>query len=332
MKVMVNTDEIVRDLLTGDSPLLDSFAASVAISRIGYPKEMEDWFDSVRFIPAFAIYSGESGPSYYRAYGCHELLPFPSTRDVCPFVMHMAVACFDFAVHFMSTDFLERTPFYEYFPAVLACGQCRDNIPPPKGGRVHEIEGRCYLDLFHHTTHEGKAGIIKDRVLRPSKWNFCGTRKLARQFCYLTDIPEVQRVMDTLPMLIRTSETMRVVFRSDDQKKIAVPPIAVDDRVLDCTVHCLVSPDLIQPNPFIFHAPIDGQPKWLEIAFPHIYRVPSSGLRLTRHLMINGEQHWVCDRDSPVDFRADDPITSANGNSPEAMLRLIDECHMVALP
>jgi len=99
-------------------------------------------------------------------------------------------------------------------------------------------------------------------------------------------------------------------------------------RDLGERVPFLVEPELIQPNPMVYHFPIDGQPTWLEIEFTRIYRCPCDGINLRKSVEINGEVHWVLDTEDAVGLRHTDPITWANGNSAESLLRLIDDCYM----
>jgi len=40
----------------------------------------------------------------------------------------------------------------------------------------------------------------------------------------------------------------------------------------------------------IYHFQMQEQPKWLEIAFPHIFRIPYSGIRLGKYIYVEGEQ------------------------------------------
>ena len=107
-----------------------------------------------------------------------------------------------------------------------------------------------------------------------------------------------------------------------------LPPIQLDNRVLCERINLLISPDVVQPNPMIMHQEIKGQPKWLEVEFTHIYRCPCSGIRLEQTVEVEGEQYWLVDKESVVDFRTTDPICCANGNDVRALLSLIDDCYL----
>jgi hypothetical protein len=323
MSLLFDADEISKMALSGKPPLLDSFAASVAMARIGVPQELRDWFETIKVIPAFATYSGWS---YYRFNGCQDFIPSPLTPET-PMTLHATLGEYGFAVHLRSHQSLERCNFYEYFPAILAFGLAGENVSPPPGGQGAVIDGQYYFRLFHHTTDDGHTGILASKSLNGSYWNFCGTRRLASRNCYLTDVPSATSVIDTLPILIPRSGT-DVLFRTDDQSEILRAGVKIDDRQLTRRIAFLVSPKLIQPNPMVGHHEIDKQPKWLEIMFPRVFRCPCSALRLERSVMFAGESHWVIDESSAADWRKNDPICWADGNDPQALLRLIDDCYM----
>lgn len=315
--LLFNADEVIKRTLLGERAFLDSFAASIALARIGVPDELKGWFDTIKVIPAFAFYSGGS---YYRFNGCQDFIPSPMT-------VHATLGEYGFAVHLRSLQALERCDFYEYFPAILAFGQARDNVPPPPGGQGVAIDEQYYFRLFHHTTEDGKKGILSDKRLDGSHWNFCGTRPLTHRHCYLTDIPSAKSAVDTLPILILRPGS-DVLFQTDDQAHILKAGVKIDDRELTTHVAFLVSPRVIQPNPMVGHHEIDNQPKWLEIMFSRIFRCPCSALKLDRSVVFDGEEHWIIDEDSAIDWRRNDPICWADGNDPEALLRLIDDYYM----
>ena len=58
----------LRNLL-GKSPSFDSCIATLAITRVQYPKEFEKWFEDVKIYPAFIFFKD----SYYRITGMHSL-------------------------------------------------------------------------------------------------------------------------------------------------------------------------------------------------------------------------------------------------------------------
>jgi hypothetical protein len=309
------------------SPRLDAFAAEIAITRISFPSEMKEWVSSIRYVPGFVFYGGLSGVGYYRAHGCHELRLSPFTQDVVPFVMHIAVGQYDLAAYFLSRKWFSRSHFYEYYPTMITFAQACEGKNPPIGGQSKRLAQKSYIRLFHHTTTDGRNGILADRFVCSSRQNFCGTRELEYNYCYFTDIPQASHTLETLPMLIRRSGQEHVFFRTDDQMELVAAPVQINNRRLDCRLSFLIAPDLIQPNPMIYHMPIKSQPKWLEIAFPSIFRIPCSGLSLNKSIILDGEEHWIIDRDSVVKFRTKDPICCANGNDPTALLYLIDDCY-----
>jgi hypothetical protein len=142
--------------------------------------------------------------------------------------------------------------------------------------------------------------------------------------CYLSDIPRVRSQIDTLPMLIRRSSP-DVVYRTDDGRTVKAGVRQIPDKTLDARLSFLVSPAVIQPNPMIWHHPIDGQPRWLEIEFPFIYRVPCAHVNLKSSITVKNETHWIIDEKSAVDFRVGDQVLWADGNNPFALVSLIEE-------
>lgn len=320
-------ESYIAGKMIGEPPLLDSFPSDFGLTRIEFAEGIKEWIGSIRFVPGFAFYTNRSVPYFYRLHGCQNLRSSPYTKDTCPWMMHVALAHYDFLVNFLSTKFTYRTEFYEYYPTMLTFTQCRKGQKAPKGNAATVLDGRSYLHLFHHTTLEAKSKILEDAFLRASSWNFCGTRRLKKTYIYMTDIPNIASKYDTLPMLM-TKSAAHSVLRTDDEEEIVVPPIEFDDRALVERVCLLVSPDIIQPNPMIMHQEIGGQPKWLEIAFPHIYRCPCSGLHLKNSFTIDDESYWIIERDCVADFRTDDPICFANGNDASALMNLIDDCYM----
>ena len=308
----------------GVPPRLDSFFATFAVARL-YSDDLKRWFEGTPIVPAFVFYKRDNNYSYLRSNGCHELLP-PLTLGL-PKIIHMAFQEYDFAVNTMSPNYLEASPFYEYYPAVLSFSQAHQNLSPPRGNQTCVIDDKFYLRLFHHTTEEGKAGILSDRFLKGSVWNFCGTRKLINRHCYFTDILRVDSSFGTLPILIRRSHDEDILFQTDAGTVIkrSGVEVRIEDRPLEARLSFLVSPDLIQPNPMVLHYQALKRPKWLEIMFSSIYRCPCSGIQLKETTVFDGETHWIVDTDSAIDLRANDPISCAHGDDIDAILALLDD-------
>jgi hypothetical protein len=327
-KVTFESDAAAMNSLQGVPPLLNSFAATLVLSRVGYPPDIEELMKDIHYIPGFAFFIGtRSKDSFYRLSACHPFLP-PFLPATAPCILHVGLGKYDFLVQFMSDRFLAQGRFYEHYPVIMSFSQASDGMSPPKGGELLDVDGKPYLRLFHHTDSKGKTGITRDALLAPSRWNFCGTRTLSRTHCYLTDLPQAGTIFDTLPLLMRTSPGTQIIYRTDDQQYTVSAGVEMAPRDLHERISFLVAPELIQPNPMVYHLPLDGQPTWLEIEFTRIYRCPCDGLKLQRSVEIDGETHWVLDVESAQDLRADDPITWANGNSKEALLRLIDDCYI----
>ncbi|MBA7670888.1 hypothetical protein ES703_79035 [subsurface metagenome] len=287
--LMFESDAAAMDSLSGTEPLLEAFVATLALARVGYRDEIKEFMETIHFVPGFAFFRGPgSARSYYRLSACHEFLP-SAVPEVAPCDLHVGVSRFDFLVQFMSSEHIEKTHFYEYFHTVMTFSQAREGLSPPKGGQLFTFQGKQFLRLFHHTSAKGKQGIISDGFLNPSIWNFCGTRELTRGHCYLTDIPNAKTTLDTLPLLMRTTPGTQIVYRTDDEEHIVSAGVNIENRDLSERIALLVAPEIIQPNPMVYHFPIRGQPTWLEIQFSHIYRCPCDGLTLNRDVVIDGE-------------------------------------------
>ena len=313
---------------TGLPPLLDSFITTIAFSRISFPEEIKKWVDTIRFVPAFGFYRGSNGTQcFYRFSAMHELIPVDLPL-VTPFFIHIGLAEFDFLVQVMSPKPLGVNTFYEYYPAAVTLSQSGQAKDLPNGGQWHAVDGKEYLRLFHHTTAEGKRGILSDKYLKSSKYNFAGTRCLTHGHVYLTDINAARSLFDTLPILKSTSRGVEIAFRTDDLSGIAASDIAIDDRALTDRICLLVHPEIVEPNPMVRHFAFESQPDWLEIMFSRIYRCPCNGLRLDRNVTIEGETHWIVDSENASNFRSTDPICCANGNSLDALQKMIDDSYL----
>ena len=321
---LFSEENFISDESLGKPPFLDTFASNLLLSNISFPKEVKDRFESICIVPAFVFYMNNSEQFFYRLNGVHDLLPSHNMEGM---LMHLAFKQYDFLASFLSTKFDYKCHFYESYPSMITYTQMREGNSVPKGNRAYSLDGKHYLQLFHHTTKEGKAGIINEKKLFSSKWNFCGTREIKNKFVYMTDISIINSKYATLPILMRHSSASPV-FRSDDEEEIVVPPISLAERKLNETIRILISSDLIQPNPIIMHQNVNGQPRWLEIAFVHIYRCPCSEIILDKSILIDGEQYWIVEQENVNEFRTTDPICYADGNSCKALLSLIDECYM----
>ncbi len=313
---------------TGLPPLLDTFITTFAFSRIRFPEEIKKWIDAIQFVPAFALYRSEGdNKCFYRFHAMHELLPV-NLPLATPFFIHVGLGEYDFLVQVISSEPLGRNIFYEYYPAAVTLSQSAQAKQLPRGGQWYGIDDQEYLRLFHHTNAEGKKGILTDKFLNASKYNFSGTRTLTRRYAYLTDIYVANSLFDTLPILKRNSHGVEIIFRTDDLTGFASSGVTIDDRVLTDRICFLVHPEIIQPNPMVRHFALESQPDWLEIMFPRIYRCPCDGLKLDRSITIDGEANWIVNSEKVSQFRSTDPICCANGNSIEALKNMIDDCYI----
>jgi len=322
---LINDEDFSRHRLLGPRPFLDSFRASIALAKLEYPRDIENWFESIQVVPSFLTFQNQGRGGYYRATGCHELIATPKLPGVPKALLHVAVGKYDFVVDILSEKELDDHPYHKFYAAFCCFGQSRENCKVSKGGEVYSVDGRQYFSLFHHTGRKAKKSIIKDRFLQGSAWNFCGTRKMKELHCYITDLPKVKTQFDTLPLLIRSSLGFDIVFRTDDESKLVRSGVNIQNRMLDRRIGLLVDPGLIQPNPMVFHKPLKGQPKWLEVMFPYVYRIPCQGIKLERSLPIKGEKHWIVDAGSIEEFRQRGSVLWADGNDEIALQHLINE-------
>jgi len=133
--IMFESDALAMDFLEGTPPLIDSFAATLSLSRVGYPPDIKELMQDIRYIPGFAFFMGpQSAQSFYRLSACHPFLP-SAVPEKYPPILHIGLGKYDFAVHFMSLDFQERGPFYERYPVVMTFSQAWEGMSPPKGGQ-----------------------------------------------------------------------------------------------------------------------------------------------------------------------------------------------------
>lgn len=330
MQFAFDSEEPALEALTGAPPTLDSCFSTLAFSKIGYPDEIKNWFKDIELVPGYALLrnhpfeaAGANG-CIYRFTACHKLQP-SVIKDIAKFSIHAGIVKYDFWIHMLSKKNIGQNNFYEYFVTALTFPSTDEGINPPKGGRWFSIDGQEYFQLFHHTTAEGKAGILKDRFIAASRFNFCGTRYLKKKHCYFTDMPKVVTSIDTLPLLMRQPGGPRVYFITDDLSRVADSGIKVLDRELKCHMAFLVHPEIVQPNPMVRHFNTEGQPDWIEIMFPRIYRCPCDGLVLDRSIEIEGVPHWIVNSENASGLRVNDPICCSSGNDVAALKGLIDD-------
>lgn len=325
--MIFESDHSSIDYLDGVSPLLDSFFSILSLSRIGFPAEIQNLVDSIRYIPGFTFcMRSPKGGTFYRISACH---PFrdPLVPELSECDLHIGLNEVDFIVTMLSKKHIDKSQFYETFPVVLRFAQANKGSVLPRGGGWEIIGNRTYLRLFHHTDLTGVTGITEDSYLNASEWNFCGTRKLKSKHCYFTDLPSANSIVDTLPLLIRQSSGEEVAFRTDDQRIVSAG-VRISQRDLGKRLSFLVDTELIQPNPMIYHFPIDGQPTWLEIEFTQIYRSPCDGIKLVKATEINGEKTWIINREDADNLRYTDPISFALGNDSNSLIQLINDANL----
>lgn len=322
MNIITNDESTSLLRLTGGKPILDTFIGTLSITKVQSPSRFEEWFKTIRIYPAFIFYKGGS---FYRIFGIHNLLENPAENGISDSVLHVAIYKYDFMLNFLSKKSFFQSDFYEYIPVFITFFPSDDIKEPPIGGQWVEYNNSFYLRLFHHTTKNGKEGIIRDRTINASHWNFAGTRKIALSYCYFTDMQKIENIFDSLPLLLRKSEGTDILLRTDDENHIIKCGIKVDNRKLDERINVLIKSDLIQPNPVIMHHPINGQDKWLEIEFQRIFRIPCNSIKLKNIISFEGEEHWLIDENCINDFRTTDPILIADGNIPKNLYDLINE-------
>lgn len=157
-----------------------------------------------------------------------------------------------------------------------------------------------YLNLFHHTKDEIKEIIEKTEVLKPSKWNFQGTKELVNiNFIYFTCIDRILKpgdlkqiamssdgkllfLKDNYDILERLPENFKEIYK-DGVLEVSVYRESTNNRTAAISFY-IDSTKLFTPNLWL-HKP-EGNAIFYEICNPYIYRLginPKEAIRFIKN-------------------------------------------------
>lgn len=160
-------------------------------------------------------------------------------------------------------------------------------------GKGRMIDGKPYINLYHHTTEEVKELIEKSSFYLGSLWNYQGTKTLESLcFAYFTSLDRIIQDQDLVQIAMSSDA---VIYLIKDVSKEIVPIKVYRESTLNrkATLCQLIDTTILMSNPILKHTQDDLSYVFYERSNPFVYRV---GLESNMNLpfengLINRTEH-----------------------------------------
>jgi hypothetical protein len=175
-------------------------------------------------------------------------------------------------------------------------------------GEYKTIDDEIYLKLFHHTNEVGFEGITSSKSLRPSIWNYLGSKKCVNHhFGYFTHIPEIKYSNDLITVAMSREGKIDYMIDSFIQPKVLPPNYREKFKKSIYTANVYRSTTLDRKQAISFLIPVEsmdikhiymhhqGNLVFYEICFPYIHRIK---VKANSVLLFN--DNYVIEKDDSV--------------------------------
>jgi len=162
-----------------------------------------------------------------------------------------------------------------------------------------------FIKLYHHTKYEYKEMIEKSMTLKPSTWNFQGTKQLKNiNFVYFTSIDEIKQDNDLIQLAMSNSGKIHLLKDNFELPELITQDYIKEHKEDICEIVVyrestanrnekiglfIDSTNLFSPNLWL-HRPTGFTP-FYEICNSYIYRV---GLRINNSLKYDKTNYSSC--------------------------------------
>ena len=148
-----------------------------------------------------------------------------------------------------------------------------ENLIEYATGNGKVINGKPYLNLYHHTTEESKVLINDSSHYRGSEWNYQGSKKLQNIcYAYFTSLDRIANDQDLSRIAMANEGTMYLTV----DISLEIVPIKVyreSTTNRTATLSELIDSTILMNNPIYMHTQDDGSYVYYEVSNPFIYRV-----------------------------------------------------------
>ena len=144
-----------------------------------------------------------------------------------------------------------------------------------------------FIKLYHHTKYEYKVMIEKSKTLKPSKWNFQGTKELKNiNFVYFTSLDEIKKDNDLIQIAMSNNGKIYLFKDNFELPKLITQDFLKKNKEDICEIIVyrestanrnenielfIDTTNLFSPN-LLFHRP-SGIIPFYEVCNSYIYRV-----------------------------------------------------------
>lgn len=153
-------------------------------------------------------------------------------------------------------------------------------------GEFTTREDKIYLKLYHHTNDAGLAGITGSKSVRPSKWNYRGSKECTNfHFAYFTHIPQMKYSNDLITVAMSADGNIDYMIDSFRLPEVVPPDYRkrFENSIYTAQVYRSTTTD--RKHAIEFYVPVEsidikhiylhyqGNLFFFEICFPYIHRL-----------------------------------------------------------
>ena len=140
-------------------------------------------------------------------------------------------------------------------------------------GKGKVIEGKPFINLYHHTTPEVKLLIEKSSNYIGSVWNYQGTKKLESIcYAYFTSLNKIIQEQD-LTQIAMANEGLLYLIKDISQEVIPIKVYRENTKNRTATLKQLIDTTTLMNNPIYMHTQDDLSYVYYEISNAFIYRI-----------------------------------------------------------
>ncbi len=140
-------------------------------------------------------------------------------------------------------------------------------------GKGKLIDGKPFINLYHHTTSDVKKLIEKSSEYIGSVWNYQGTKKLESLcFAYFTSLDKIVQEQD-LVQIAMASEGEIYLIKDITQEIVKLQVYRENTLNRTATLVQLIDSTILMSNPILMHTQDDLSYVFYERSNPFVYRV-----------------------------------------------------------
>lgn len=165
-------------------------------------------------------------------------------------------------------------------------------------GKGKLIDGKPFINLYHHTTHAIKELIEKSNDYIGSVWNYQGTKKLESLcFAYFTSLDKIVQEQD-LVQIAMANEGEIFLIKDITQEIVKLQVYRENTLNRKATLVQLIDSTILMSNPILMHTQDDLSYVYYERSNPFVYRVglePNMTLPFSKEIINQTENVHITD-------------------------------------